>query len=70
MCEKFSSNQTGDNVRLDTGERNNTRNLRLVNLMGVSNKTLGVTLARVPTLYPSHYGYKVVKVNDDGWAKR
>ena len=60
------------NLKLYTGESTTTnrRNLRLVNLIGVSNQTIGVSLARVPLVNLKCAGYKVVEVHEAGWARR
>ena len=71
MFQKYLSNHSQHNIKLYTGEpAANTRNLRLVKLIGVSNKTIGVTLARVPLVNIKCDGYKVVNIYDGGWAKR
>ena len=60
------------NLKLYTGDSTTTnrRNLRLVNLIGVSNQTIGVSLARVPLVNLKCAGYKVVEVHEAGWARR
>lgn len=54
--------------RFETGQE--VRDLRLVKLSGVSDKTIGVTLARVPLSNVKCDGYKVITLHRGGWAER
>ena len=72
--EKYISHHHQHSLRLYTGagrdSTTNRRNLRLVNLIGVSDKTIGVSLARVGLANMKCAGYKVVEVHQAGWAER
>ena len=70
--EKYISHHHQANLKLYTGDPSSTnrRNLRLVNLLGVSNQTIGVSLARVPLAGLKCAGYKVVELHEAGWAER
>ena len=52
-------------------KHNTERDLRLVmvKLVGVSDKTIGLTLARVPLFNIKCSGYRVLTLHDGGWAK-
>ena len=54
--------------RMETGQE--VRDLRLVRLSGVSDKRIGVSLARVPLSNVRCDGYKVITLHRGGWAER
>ena len=85
IFEKYISNSSehADNVRLYTGDNssnsttnilsninNNNKQLRVVKLRGVSNKTIGVILAKISLPELKCDGYHVISLMEQGLAAR
>ena len=83
IFEKYinTSSEHADNVKLYTGDNsnnninnilgnNNTKQLRVVKLRGVSSKTIGVVLAKVSLPDLKCHGYHVTRLMEEGLAKR